>query len=111
MTPVRAPPPGRAGYGCSHRPLVGRVRPTRPGPSPYPYPVARALSLLTTVCARVIPPGLAPFISPGVLWRGKGEGECVGLGGWIGKEGGGGGASIKLIRDGDTEKLVVRRTS
>ena len=58
LTPVRAPPPGRAGYGCSHRPLVGRVRPTRPGPSPYPYPVARALSLLTTVCARVIPPGL-----------------------------------------------------
>ena len=37
MTPVRAPPPGRAGYGCSHRPLVGRVRPTRPGPFPYPY--------------------------------------------------------------------------
>ena len=45
LTPVRAPPPGRAGYGCSHRPLVGRVRPNRPGPSPYPYPVARALSL------------------------------------------------------------------
>ena len=50
LTPVRAPPPGRAGYGCSHRPLVGRVRSTRPGPSPYPYPVARALSLLTTLC-------------------------------------------------------------
>ena len=50
LTPVRAPPPGRAGYGCSHRPLVGRVRPTRPGPSPYPYPAVRALSLLTTLC-------------------------------------------------------------
>ena len=48
--------------------------------------------------------GGAPFISPGILWRGKGEGECVGLGGWIGKEGGGRGASIKLLRDGDTEK-------
>ena len=46
LTPVRAPPPGRAGWGCSHRPLVGRVRPTRPGPSPYPYPAVLALSLL-----------------------------------------------------------------
>ena len=34
--------------------------------------------------------GSAPFISPGVLWRGKGEGECVGLVGWIGKGGRGG---------------------
>ena len=89
LTPVRAPPPGRAGYGCSHRPLVGRVRPPRPGPSPYPYPVARALSLLTTVCAPRYSARVGPIYFTRGSMEGKGGGGMCGVGrmDW---EGGGG---------------------
>ena len=43
--------------------------------------------------------------------EGKGGGGMCGVGRMDWEGGGGRGASIKLIPDGDTEKLVVRRTS